>query len=184
MSLPATLATLALADGLHLVGIGALVFYLGGSAPVLRAGLFLAGMMATHFAGGLLLLVGWSWLGWSPPAWWMLVEWGVVAAMLVLIVRRLRRGGAGTGFRPPLSVSVPATVLTGVMVTVADLAFDLPYHLAAARITDAVPTTSGQLAWLAYFNVVYALTIVAAGLAYVVGAPRVRLFVTRISLDS
>ena len=178
MSLVPTLTTLALADGIHLLGIGALLFYLGGTAPLLRSGLFLCGLMATHIAAGLLLLAGWSWLAWSPPAWWVLIEAGVVAMLLVLVFVRLRQGSQ-EWFRPPQSVTLPATFLTGVMVTAADLAVDLPYHLAAARIVDAVPTTGGRLAWLGYFNLLYALPIVAAAAAYLVGAPRVRVLVER-----
>ncbi len=171
--MPLTISLLALADGVHLVAIAALCYLLGGHASYVKAGVFLAGLMATHFAGGLVLLVGWGWVAWSPPGWWAAVEWAVVATLVVLVVVRIRRGLSWSTFRPPRTLTIPAVFLAGVGVSLADLAVDLPYHIAAARIVDAAPTLAGQLGWLVYYHALYAMPMVAAALAYVVAARRV-----------
>ncbi|WP_165492016.1 GAP family protein [Egibacter rhizosphaerae] len=165
-----TLTALALADSLHLLAIAAAVYLLGTEQPFRRTATFVAGLIGTHFAGGVLLVVGWGFVPITPPRWWSVIEWGVIAAILVLAIVRWRRGGAR--FRPPASLTLPTTFGLGVVVSLADLAFDLPYHLAAARIAASVPTMGEQVVWLAWFNLVYALPLLIAMGAYAVLALR------------
>ena len=175
MTLLQTLTVLALADGVHLVAIGALAFLLTGAQPLPRAVVFMAALLAAHLAGGVLLVVGWGWVVWAPPVWWVAVEWAVVAVLVVLAVWRVRTGAwrQSRHHRPPRAGGLPAVALAGVVVSAADLAFDIPYHLAAARITDAVPTLAGRLGWLVWFNLVYAVPMVAAAMLVVAWRRRV-----------
>ena len=167
-----TLTALALVDSLHLLAIAAAVYLLGTEQPLVRTAVFVGGLIGTHFAGGVLLVVGWGLIALEPPSWWAAVEWGVVATIAVLALIRWRRGQGWSRFAPPASLTLPTTLGLGVAISLADLAFDLPYHLAAARIAAAVPTLPGQIGWLAWFNLVYALPLLLTMAAYVVASAR------------
>ena len=168
----ASLTGLALVDSLHLLTIAAVAYLLGTAHPLPRTGVFLGGLIGTHFAGGLLLVTGWGLVAVSPPAWWAVVEWGVVAVFVAFTIIRWRGGKGWSSFRPPASLALPATLALGVTISLTDLAFDLPYHLAAARIAANVPTLGGQVAWLAWFNLVYALPLLVLVAGYAVASRR------------
>lgn len=164
------LSGLALADSLNPATVAAQAYLLGTPRPMARALAFLVGTFLTYFAGGFVLLEGWMvFLRNLAPLipWWGLGV-GEVALGLATVgfgLWSLARASAGTPFRPPEELSVPAALAFAVVSTVSDLPTALPYFAAANRIAE-LDGPALQLAALGWYNLTYCWPMIALLVAH------------------
>lgn len=159
-ALLAVLTGLALADSLNPFTVASQAYLLGTPRPMRRSLAFLAGTYATYFAGGVLLLEGWTILLRRVlplvPAWgYGAGEMALGAVLAGFAVWSWRRAAGGSPVTPPAGLGVGATLAFAVASTGADLTSALPYFAAVSRIAAEVPGWGARLGLLAWYNLLY-----------------------------
>lgn len=164
------LTALALADSLNPFTVASQAYLLGTPRPMRRSLAFLVGTYAAYFAGGVLLLAGWTVL--LRRVLPLVPAWGFAAGELVLgaaltgfAAWSWRRARGGSPVTPPRSLGVGATLAFAVASTAADLTSALPYFAAVSRIAAEVQGWGAGLGLLAWYNLLYVsplLLLVAA----------------------
>lgn len=154
------LTALALADSLNPFTVASQAYLLGTPRPMRRSLAFLAGTYAAYFAGGVLLLEGWSVLMGRVlplvPAWgYAAGEVALGAALAGFAAWSWRRARGGSPVTPPASLGVGATLAFAAASTAADLSSALPYFAAVSRIAAEVPGWGARLGLLAWYNLLY-----------------------------
>ena len=163
------LAPISLVDSLSLLPFAVVVLavLLGGPAPYLASLSFLLGILASYFAAGVLIAVGFGQVIERVAA--ALVHWFrnpdaldyvlsiVIGIALIALGRRwatARRSRAERRARPAV-MTPPRAFAVGAVATLAGLWGALPYFAAIDQILKADATAGEAIVALAFYNVVF-----------------------------
>ncbi|EOZ3720382.1 GAP family protein [Klebsiella pneumoniae] len=162
----AILSGLALVDALNPFTVAAQAYLLGTARPMPRSIAFLLGTFATYFAGGVLLLEGWSLL--LARVLPLVPSWGIPAGEVVLgllvggfAAWSFAKASAGAPFTPPSDLSIGATLTFAFGSTVADLSSALPYFGAVNQIAAMQAGLPIRFLALSWYNLLYCVPLIA-----------------------
>ena len=170
MELWSVLVPILLADVLNPVLLGALIYTLGSSRPLLLSSSLLLGHTATYLGAGIALALGIEAIAdrlANPKPVDFAVE--AVAGLALLAVgiamARGRKAEERRGEEEIQELGLPGAFATGSIINLIGIPFAVPYFGAIAQMLKAEFSVGGTLAVLAAYNALYALPF-----ALVIGA--------------
>ena len=170
MELWSVLVPILLADVLNPVLLGALIYTLGSSRPLLLSSSLLLGHTATYLGAGIVLALGIDSIAdrlANPKPVDFAVE--AVAGLALLAIgiamARGRKAKERRGEEEMQELGLPGAFATGSIINLIGIPFAVPYFGAIAQMLKADLSVTGTLALLAAYNALYALPF-----ALVIGA--------------
>jgi cytochrome c biogenesis protein CcdA len=164
------LVPILLADVLNPVLLGALIYTLGSSRPLLLSSSLLLGHTATYLGAGIVLALGIDSIAdrlANPKPVDFAVE--AVAGLALLAIgiamARGRKAEERRGEEEMQELGLPGAFATGSIINLIGIPFAVPYFGAIAQMLKADLSVTGTLALLAAYNALYALPF-----AVVIGA--------------
>ena len=162
MELWTVLVPILLADVLNPVLLGALIYTLGSSRPLLLSSSLLLGHTATYLGAGVVLALGIESIAdrlANPKPVDFAVE--AVAGLALLAVgvamARGRKAEQRRGEEEMQDLGLPGAFATGSIINLIGIPFAVPYFGAIAQMLKAEFSAAGTLALLAAYNALYAL---------------------------
>ena len=170
MDLWTVLVPILLADVLNPVLLGALIYTLGSSRPLILSSSLLLGHTATYLGAGIVLALGIDSIAdrlANPKPVDFAVE--AVAGLALLAIgiamARGRKAKERRGEEEMQELGLPGAFATGSIINLIGIPFAVPYFGAIAQMLKADLSVTGTLALLAAYNALYALPF-----AVVIGA--------------
>ena len=161
----AALSGLALADSLNPFTVAAQAYLLGTPKSLARSTAFLVTTYIVYFAGGVLLLEGWTaffrYVAPQIPVWGFGADELVLGVILAAAsIWTWRKAKSGTPFSPPAEMTIGATIAFALASTIADLSSALPYFTGVNRLAATENPVFTQMALLGWYNLLYVLPLI------------------------
>lgn len=159
------LTGLAVADSLNPFTVAAQAYLLGTPKPMPRSLAFLLTTYVLYFAGGVLLLEGWTaFFRYAAP---LIPDWGLPAGEIALglavagaALWAWRKARRGAPFSPPAEMTISATIMFAIVSTVADFSSALPYFAAVNQLASSSASKLLQYGAIGWYNLIYVTPLI------------------------
>jgi cytochrome c biogenesis protein CcdA len=164
LSLLLTLIGIGLVDALNPSLFVAQFYLLATPRPAWRVLAFIAGVLVVMVGGGILILAGFrtviaDLLAAVPQNALLAAQLAVGAAALAFGLLYDARPAAAGEVRKPVTASVWAAFLLGIVVMINEISTALPYFVAIERIADARMSWPENMMALAIYNLIFVLPL-------------------------